>query len=65
MKEVEFIYSFTPFELVYKFPCFSSIGLAHPLLSRDFSFKFKMILKLEEGGVTKTQPLPHTPSLSQ
>jgi hypothetical protein len=35
-----FTYSFGPFELVFKFPYKSSMGLAHPLLSWEFSFKF-------------------------
>jgi hypothetical protein len=36
----DFTYSFGPFELVFKFPYKSSMGLAHPLLSWEFSFKF-------------------------
>ena len=39
-EEKRFIYSFGPFELVYKFPYFYSMGLAHPFLSWAFSFKF-------------------------
>jgi hypothetical protein len=60
-RENTFIYSFGPFELIYKFPYIYSMRLAHPLLSRAFSFKFIEFEGREERGVNETQPLPHTP----
>jgi hypothetical protein len=49
-KIILFIYSFGPFELVFKFPYKSSMGLAHPLLSWEFTFKFIEIEGRRKGS---------------